>query len=63
MSGRREPLTGYRHICPVCGREFWGSSEWKYIRKKRIERTFYTKIYFCSWKCVRKAEEEKKKDD
>lgn len=24
MSGRSEPLTGYRHICPICGREFWG---------------------------------------
>ena len=56
MSGRSEPLTGYRHICPICGREFWGSSEWKYKKSKRAHDAVYTKIYFCSWKCIRKSE-------
>lgn len=63
MSGRREPMTGYRHICPVCGKEFWGSSEWKYVMKKRIQGTSYTKIYYCSWKCIREKEEKDGTDD
>ena len=50
------PLTGYRHICPVCGKEFWGFADWKYIRREKETRK---KIYFCSWKCVRKTEDGK----
>ena len=53
---KHEPLTGYRHICPVCGKEFWGCSDWKYIKIQRGPA--HTKIYYCSWKCVRKTEEE-----
>ncbi|MBO7662910.1 MAG: hypothetical protein J6U01_06025 [Clostridia bacterium] len=62
MSGRREPMTGYRHICPICGKEFWGSSEWKYIKKKRIQGTSYTKVYYCSWKCIRIKEKANNSD-
>lgn len=62
MSGRSEPLTGYRHICPVCGKEFWGGSEWKYKKSKRAHDAVYTKIYFCSWKCIRKVEKGEKQD-
>lgn len=62
MSGRGEPLTGYRHICPVCGKEFWGSSEWKYKKSKRAHDAVYTTIYFCSWKCIRKVEKAEKQD-
>ena len=50
---KHEPLTGYRHICPVCGKEFWGGSDWKFAKNQRG-----VKIYYCSWKCKRKMEEK-----
>lgn len=53
---KHEPLTGYRHICPVCGKEFWGSSDWKFTKIQRGPSR--AKIYYCSWKCIRKTEEE-----
>ena len=59
MSGSREPLQGFRHICPICGKEFWGSSDWRYRKNKRVKGTAYTKIYFCTWKCLRAAEKRK----
>lgn len=56
MTGSREPLQGFRHLCPICGKEFWGGSGWKFRRKKRVYGTNYTTIYFCSWKCFRAEE-------
>ena len=50
-----EPLQGYRKICPVCGKEFWAFSDWKFSRREKTkEGTF--RIYYCSWKCIRKQE-------
>ena len=31
----RQPLVGYRHICPVCGKEFWALAEWRYRKKRK----------------------------
>ena len=63
MSGSREPLAGYKHICPLCGKEFWGFADWVYKKKRRIQGTIYTWDYYCSWSCVRRIEraEETKK--
>ena len=58
MSGRREPLTGYKHLCPICGKEFWGFGDWVYKKKRRIQGTTYTLDYYCSWKCIREKEKE-----
>ena len=53
MPGRGEPLTGYNHRCPVCGKEFWAYADWIYRKWNKAERT---KIYYCSWKCIRSIE-------
>lgn len=57
---KHEPLTGYRHICPVCGKEFWGCSDWKYIKIQPGPSR--TKIYYCSWKCIRRTEEKNEQE-
>ena len=53
----RDPLSGYRHICPVCGKDFRVYAEWKY-RRRSPEGRSRAKIYYCSWKCFRDAEKE-----
>ena len=61
---KHEPLEGYKYFCPICGREFWAQAEqWKYKKKKRINGTHYTPIYFCSWKCYRKTEDKAEDPD
>jgi len=54
-----EPIGGYWHRCPICGKEFHAGADWVY-RKGYEERN---KTYYCSWKCLRifekKTEEEK----
>lgn len=40
-------------ICPVCGKRFYSTPEWVYmLREKNRE------IYFCTWGCFRKAQNE-----
>ncbi len=53
-------MTGFRHICPICGKEFWGGSDWQFIKPEKVTRR---KIYYCSWKCVRTLEEMEAKRD
>ena len=48
----------HRRICPVCGKEFWSSAEWIY---KHGNGT--TLKWFCSWKCARQDEKERKNGD
>jgi hypothetical protein len=44
--------------CPVCGKYFCRTKEWAY-RKEYYDP--HRRVYFCSWKCLRKAEAEKEK--
>ena len=53
MPGRGEPLTGYRKLCPVCGKEFWAFADWRY---RRMDKATRSKTYYCSWKCIRATE-------
>ena len=50
------PLEGYRHVCPICGREFWAMANWVY--KVGYE---HRPVYLCSWTCLQKKRKEKKK--
>ena len=56
----REPFQGGWNRCPICGKDFRVDQpgEWLYVKKKRRAKNKYTKIYLCSWKCVREAEKE-----
>ena len=60
MSGsgklRYVPLEGYRHVCPECGKEFWGMASWAYKAGYKN-----SPVYLCSWKCLQKRRQEKKK--
>ena len=54
-----EPIGGYWHLCPICGKEFHAGADWVYRRGYDEHH----RSYFCSWKCIRlyeKQEEEKK---
>lgn len=50
-------LEGYKHTCPICGAEFKAMRCWQLKKTKRNKTT-----YFCSWKCMRKEEAEKKEE-
>jgi len=54
----REPFQGGWNKCPVCGKEFRvdQAGDWLYFKKKRRTRNKYTKIYYCSWRCIRESE-------
>ena len=54
----REPFQGGWNKCPVCGKEFRvdQAGDWLYFKKRRRTNTKYTKIYYCSWKCMRTVE-------
>ena len=54
----REPFQGGWNKCPVCGKEFRVDQpgSWLYFKKRRRTNTKYTKIYYCSWGCVRTIE-------
>lgn len=41
--------------CPVCGNYFCRGTQWAY-KKFNYHRSRWT--YFCTWKCLRKAEKE-----
>lgn len=56
---KHEPMEGFKHFCPICGKEFWAQTEWIYKKSKRIRGTYYTPEYYCSWKCFRKTEKVK----
>ena len=58
----REPFQGGWNKCPVCGKEFRVDQpgDWLYFIRKRREKNKYTKVYLCSWKCVREKEKERK---
>ena len=56
----REPFQGGWHKCPICGKKFRisaGESDWTFIKWKKGKR-----VYFCSWKCVRRKEKEEADD-
>lgn len=54
---RYVPLEGFRHVCPVCGKEFWGMANWAFKAGYRSKP-----VYLCSWKCMQKKRQEKKND-
>lgn len=54
----REPLTGYQKVCPVCGKEFWACGDWSY---RKTDKKTKNKIYYCSWSCIRKTEQEERR--
>ena len=47
-------------VCPICGKTFSvpQPSEWVFKRYKRGK----TMTYYCSWKCIRRMEREKKNE-
>lgn len=45
---RDDFLEGGHRICPVCGKEFWTTSQWLYRRGSGNDLTYY-----CSYKCMR----------
>lgn len=49
---RANEMEGYRRRCPICGADFWIVAEWTYKKRKKGKW-----IYFCSWKCLGKDEE------
>ena len=53
---RYVPLEGYRHVCPECGKVFWGMASWAYKAGYKN-----SPIYLCSGKCLQKIRQEKKK--
>lgn len=53
MPGRKEPLTGRKKICPECGKEFYACGDWSF---KKMDQATKTKVYYCSWGCIRKSE-------
>ena len=55
---RKEKLEGYKHYCPICGKEFWAFADWQY--RKRVPGK-KNKIYLCSSKCKQEVEREKEK--
>lgn len=50
-------------VCPICGKKYMigDKKEWCY-RLGLNSNTRYALKYFCSWKCMRKAEQEKEKE-
>lgn len=60
MPARGEPLSGYQKKCPECGKEFWAYGDWSYTKTDRKTKS---KIYYCSWGCLRKKEREEEKKD
>ena len=46
-------LAGWQKKCPVCGKKFWAFADWAYQKGYRAG-----KVYFCTWKCLRKQEAE-----
>lgn len=56
----KEPIGGYWHQCPVCGREFFAQSCWAF---KVPDKELKTRIYICSWKCLRLLQKEREKND
>lgn len=53
MPKKGEPLTGRQKICPVCGKEFYACGDWSF---KKTDNVTKSKIYYCSWSCLRKTE-------
>ena len=54
----REPFQGVWNRCPICGKDFRVDQpgSWLYFTRKRRARNKYSKIYYCSWKCIREKE-------
>jgi hypothetical protein len=52
----REVLKGFRHVCPVCGKDFTAQSSWAYQEKRKNGGN----VYYCSWKCKRMNEHGEK---
>ncbi len=48
---KNDYLGGFKHICPVCGKKFWATSEWVYKNYSK-----YSPRKFCSWTCLRADE-------
>ena len=49
-----DPMAGYWHKCPMCGKEFYARSEWVYQR--RLEKG--EPIYFHTYSCMNKYDEQ-----
>ena len=56
MTGKKQKMEGYKHYCPICGKEFWAFADWEYRLK---EKGIRNKVYYCSWRCKRKREKER----
>lgn len=50
-----DPVGGFRHVCPVCNKEFYAGAEWVYRKTIRTKKS-YANLYLCSWTCFRKIE-------
>lgn len=61
----REPFQGGWNCCPICRKQFRVDqpASWQYVKNKRRGHNKYTRIYFCSWKCVREFEKRGLKKD
>lgn len=46
-------MSEHKRRCPVCGKTFWASSEWRYQKGYAKNQRIY-----CSWKCLRSEERE-----
>ena len=51
----------YRHKCKTCGKDFYGGIEWAYPAQELKGKKMLIR-YFCSWKCLRKYQKEKRAD-
>lgn len=51
-------LTAGEKLCPICGKVFYvhDAEVWAY----KAGYSWSKRTYFCSWGCMRKAEEKKK---
>lgn len=45
--------------CPVCSKKFFIYSDWAYKRSvyKSVHSQNQKSVYYCSWSCLRKADE------
>lgn len=50
-------LTAGKKLCPICGKVFYvhDAEAWVY----KAGNSWSKRTYFCSWGCMRKAEEKK----
>lgn len=54
-------LERWTHICPVCGREFIARPSYAYTYTRKAGAKLISH-YYCSWTCLRKAEEARERE-